>query len=520
MQNNYYTQIESIKELAPYCDNPTGIFNKICSNRPFTLLLESAEISKKHNLKSIMLVDSALRITANGQIVKIRSLSPNGTNLLSKLNLVIPKQVKIKNLNNQEIQLIFPEIKENLDEDSRLVSLSIFDCFRFIIKLFSQSKKLSTDMFFGGLFAYDLASNFENLPTLQKGSCCPDFCFYLSEILIIFDHRKKTCEIQGSIFSQNSIDKKKIQERIKHLKKQINNKIEPIDKKKLKNVKLKCSLEDKDFKKIINRVKNYINQGEIFQAVVSRIFSIPCYSSLASYTILKNNNPSPYMFFMQDSDFTLFGTSPESSLKYDENTRKIEIYPIAGTRTRGINKNGYLDNDLDSRIELEMRLNDKELSEHLMLVDLARNDLARICVPGSRYVSDLLKVDRYSFVMHLVSKVIGILRKDLDALHAYRACMNMGTLSGAPKVRAMEIISEVEGLRRGSYGGAIGYFTSSGKLDTCIIIRSAYIKNNVANIQAGAGIVLDSVPQLEADESRNKAKAVLHAILQTHLFRN
>jgi anthranilate synthase component 1 len=152
----------------------------------------------------------------------------------------------------------------------------------------------------------------------------------------------------------------------------------------------------------------------------------------------------------------------------------------------------------------------------LMLVDLARNDLARICTPGSRYVADLTKVDRYSFVMHLVSRVVGELRQDLDVLHAYRACMNMGTLSGAPKVRAMQLIAQAEGRRRGSYGGAVGYFTAHGDLDTCIVIRSAFVEDGIATVQAGAGIVLDSVPQSEADETRNKARAVLRAIATAH----
>ncbi|GHK52297.1 hypothetical protein KPZU09_20330 [Klebsiella pneumoniae] len=198
--------------------------------------------------------------------------------------------------------------------------------------------------------------------------------------------------------------------------------------------------------------------------------------------MLKKSNPSPYMFFMQDNDFTLFGASPESSLKYDAVSRQIEIYPIAGTRPRGRRADGSLDRDLDSRIELEMRTDHKELSEHLMLVDLARNDLARICTPGSRYVADLTKVDRYSFVMHLVSRVVGELRQDLDVLHAYRACMNMGTLSGAPKVRAMQLIAAAEGKRRGSYGGAVGYFTAHGDLDTCIVIRSAYVQEGIATV--------------------------------------
>lgn len=222
------------------------------------------------------------------------------------------------------------------------------------------------------------------------------------------------------------------------------------------------------------------------------------------------------MFFMQDQDFTLFGASPESSLKYDEKTRKIELYPIAGTRPRGKTEDGNLDLDLDSRIELEMRTNHKELAEHLMLVDLARNDLARICKPGSRYVSDLVRVDRYSHVMHLVSRVIGELREGLDALHAYASCMNMGTLTGAPKVRAMQLIAEHEGEKRGSYGGAIGYFTDLGNLDTCITIRSAYVEKQVATIQAGAGIVYNSIPENEVNESLNKAQAVINAIKNAH----
>lgn len=217
------------------------------------------------------------------------------------------------------------------------------------------------------------------------------------------------------------------------------------------------------------------------------------------------------MFFMQDNDFTLFGASPESLLKYDADSRQIEIYPIAGTRPRGRRADGSLDRDLDSRIELEMRTDHKELAEHLMLVDLAR-----ICEPGSRYVADLTKVDRYSFVMHLVSRVVGTLRKDLDVLHAYRACMNMGTLSGAPKVRAMQLIAESEKTRRGSYCGAVGYFTAHGDLDTCIVIRSAYVEDCIATVQSGAGVVLDSQPQAEADETRNKARAVLRAIATAH----
>jgi anthranilate synthase component I len=222
------------------------------------------------------------------------------------------------------------------------------------------------------------------------------------------------------------------------------------------------------------------------------------------------------MFYLKDAAFSLFGASPESALKFDANSRQVEIYPIAGTRRRGFKADGSIDRDLDSRIELELRQDEKEKAEHLMLVDLARNDVARISVPGSRYVKELLKVDRYSYVMHLVSRVVGTLKPELDALHAYQACMNMGTLVGAPKVKAAELIRQVEGKRRGSYGGAVGYLSGNGDFDSCIVIRSAYVANNTAYIQAGAGVVFDSVAQAEADETRSKAQAVVSAILAAH----
>jgi anthranilate synthase component 1 len=218
---------------------------------------------------------------------------------------------------------------------------------------------------------------------------------------------------------------------------------------------------------------------------------------------------------MQDEAFTLFGASPESALKYTQKTRQVELYPIAGTRPRGKFADGSINLDLDGRLELELRTDKKELAEHIMLVDLARNDLARISDAGTRYVADLLQVDRYSHVMHLVSRVVGRLRGDLDALHAYQACMNMGTLTGAPKIQAMRLIYEVEQTKRGSYGGAVGYLTGAGDLDTCIVIRAAYVENGVASVQAGAGVVLDSIAQSEADETRQKAQAVLSAILNS-----
>lgn len=510
-------QIDYDNIPVQYHSNPTEIFYQLCNQRTSTLLLESSEINKKKHIKSMMIIDSALRIVAYESTVFIQALTKNGANLLPYLKHALPNIIKINDTIN-ELQLIFPTTPITVDEDTRLKSISIFDGIRILLHIITPSEIISKKaIFLGGLFSYDLIACFESLPKFKNHSNCPDYCFYLAETLLIFDHIKYTANLQSTLFYPDIIEKNRLQNRTYQLKQQLQQKpITIIPYKKIQNMTLHCNQNDEEYKKNICKIQSAIRQGEILQAVPSRCFSLPCPSPLAAYHALKIHNPSPYMFFMQDVIFTLFGASPESSLKYNADTRKIEIYPIAGTRARIYHDDGSLNTDADNRIELEMRLNQKELSEHLMLVDLARNDLARVCQTGTRYVADLLKVDRYSYVMHLVSRVVGQLRYDLDVLHAYRACMNMGTLTGAPKIRAMQIIYEIEKMRRNTYGGAIGYLTGSGHLDTCIIIRSAYVTKKIATVQAGAGIVINSIPQLEADESLNKARAVLHAIAIAH----
>ncbi|MBK4775413.1 anthranilate synthase component I [Candidatus Pantoea edessiphila] len=512
--SNDKLEVKTININVPYHDNPGMLFHQLCGSRPSTLLLESANIDNKQNLKSLLIVDSALRIIAIDNYVYLQALSNNGLTLLSLLDNILPN---IKNgVKINERILIFSVNDKIQDEDSRLKNSSIFDPLRTILQLIKFSSDKKEAFLLGGLFAYDVVSNFEKLPKINNEHNCPDYCFYLSEVLLILDHQKKTACLRGSIFCNSKDEFQKLKFRIHKLQKKMLGKFPKLPAKKIRDMQLTMNHDDKSYCRIIRKMQKSIRLGEIFQVVPSRRFYLPCPSPLNAYNTLKKNNLSPYMFFMQDKDFSLFGASPESSLKYDATSRQIEIYPIAGTRPRGRFADGSLDMDLDNRIELEMRTNHKELSEHLMLVDLARSDLARICTPGTRHVANLIKVDRYAYVMHLVSRVIGVLRSDLDALHAYRACLNMGTLSGAPKVRAMQIIASVEGERRGSYGGSVGYLTPQGDLDTCIVIRSAYVKNGIATVQAGAGIVLDSNPQEEADESRNKARAVLNAIATAH----
>ncbi|RKS85949.1 anthranilate synthase component I [Orbus hercynius] len=510
-------KLKQLKQSIGYHNDPTQIFNHICTNRPATLLLESAEIDNKQGIKSVMIVDSALRITALDTTVEVVALTTNGLSLLPLLAQSFPEHVQKQQLTPHTLTLNFPPISHLQDEDSRLTSLSIFDALRNTLKLVNIPSDTSTDaIFLGGLFGYDLAMGFENLPHLPAKQRCQDYCVYLAETLLEINHKNQTAELRASLFTSNAAEESRLKSRLQELSAQLALPLKPIAQQTLSQCDVSCNLSDDDFNTIIKKMQDAIEQGEIFQVVPSRRFQLPCPQPLAAYHILKQNNPSPYMFYMQDQDFTIFGASPESALKYTKETNQVEIYPIAGTRPRGLSATGEIDHDLDSRLELEMRTDKKELAEHLMLVDLARNDLARICEPGSRYTKELLKVDRYSFVMHLVSRVVGKLRMDLDALHAYQATMNMGTLTGAPKVRAMQLIAEAEKVKRGSYGGAIGYFTANGDLDTCIVIRSAYVEDGIATVQAGAGVVLDSNPQAESDETRNKARAVIRAITTAH----
>jgi len=508
-------QVTVYHQSVPYAKDPTRLFQVLCGDKTNSLLLESAEIDSKENLKSLLLIDAAARIVCRGHDVEFEALTANGENLLARLATNLASEVRTS-ASPSKLTLHFDTPNNELDEDSRLREASSFDALRLVQHSFDLESKDKHAIFMGGLFAYDLVANFEPLGDAAKSNQCPDYVFYVAETLMVLDHQNATCDVQATQFDGDNGDKETLLARLAEIKTQSFEPAPLKDAVKIADLEPKVSVSDADFCQTVVDLKQYVVKGDVFQVVPSRRFTLPCPSPLAAYKALKQSNPSPYMFYMHDELFTLFGASPESALKYATDTNQIEIYPIAGTRRRGKNSDGSINFDLDSRIELELRSDKKENAEHMMLVDLARNDVARIAEAGTRHVADLLKVDRYSHVMHLVSRVVGQLRSDLDALHAYQACMNMGTLTGAPKIRAMQLIRDVEQARRGSYGGAVGYFTGEGDLDTCIVIRSAYVENGVAQVQAGAGVVYDSDPQAEADETRGKAQAVISAIQHAH----
>ena len=256
---------------------------------------------------------------------------------------------------------------------------------------------------------------------------------------------------------------------------------------------------------MVLKAKEYIRQGDIFQVVLSNRIEAEIEGSLFdTYRVLRTTNPSPYMFYFSSNDIEIAGASPETLVKV--NNQKLYTFPLAGTRPRGKTA------DEDLKLEKELLSDEKELAEHNMLVDLGRNDIGRIAEIGSVEVEKYMSIERFSHVMHIGSTVTGKLRKDLDSLAALDSILPAGTLSGAPKIRACEIINELENNKRGIYGGAIGYIDLSGNLDTCVSIRIAFARNYKVFIRSDAGIVADSVPDAEFDESMNKAVAVINAL--------
>jgi anthranilate synthase component 1 len=518
-----FGKVETLIVAADYVADPLMAFQYLCQGRSNNLLLESAEIDSKDDLKSLLLVDAAIKLECRGQQVYCQALSDNGHAVLPMFDKYCPVGVIHEyDSKNGLVTLTFPAPDAELDEDRRLKAPAVFDALRLITNKITAIRQHPHAVFLGGALAYDLLASFEKLPEVEASSnSCPDFVFYLAETLVIIDHQTKQSEIIGSVFSGKDVGNNyfSVSQRLEQVKHKLATMKPQSDPEKAKTAvtvdDLLVNKSDQEYIDDVIRLKENILAGDIFQVVPSRTFSLPCLHPHDAYRALKQQNPSPYMFFLQDDNFCMFGASPESALKYTKQTNQVEIYPIAGTRPRGKRADGSIDLDLDSRLELNLQEDQKERAEHIMLVDLARNDVAKVCRPGSRYVTDLLKVDRYSHVMHLVSRVVGQLRDDLDALNAYQACMNMGTLVGAPKVSAATLIRQVEKQRRGSYGGAVGYINSQGDMDTCIVIRSAFVQNDTAYIQAGAGVVYDSDPQSEADETRSKAQAVIGAIISS-----
>lgn len=491
------------------------------SNPEYRLLLESSEPGHNGKQQSILFLESALKVEARGQEVSIQALTDNGTAAMKLLAAgfndhdgAVTMQVA-----ESSIQLTYPDTRMVVEEAKRVVRLTSLDAMRQILEILGADQTHDKEkLILAGVVGYDYVNMLESLPELPEGDF-PDYLFLLAESQIVIDGKARRTEIRQLLFGeqQNEAELARARGRLASIEKVVNNPAQALD----INV---AQQQDIDFDQIsvtpdkaifmeqIAALKEGIDQGRIFQAVISREFELSCGNTELAYSVLAKQNPSPYQFYLNLGQYTLFGASPESSLRFNSADRTISIMPIAGTRGRGRNPDGSINLELDARLEADLKLDEKELAEHLMLVDLARNDLARIAVPASRYVSELMAIYRYASVMHMVSRVDAELSDHLDAYHACQACFHMGTLSGAPKAEAMTLISEVEQRRRGTYGGAVGYFTAAGDMDTAIVIRSALVQEGQAKITTGAGIVYDSIPEMEVVETELKASSVLRAI--------
>ena len=372
-----------------------------------------------------------------------------------------------------------------------------------------------------GFLGYETVRHFEpRVPAADADPLgLPEAVFLFIDTLLVFDHLKHVIKVVANVRLDGDIDAAyrqavwRIEELVGRLAKPLKalpyrmggSAEESNAGASKERAETRSNMSREDYKAKIERIKEYIVAGDCIQTVFSQRFSRPTSAHpFEIYRALRTINPSPYMFYLELGDAHIVGASPEMLVRVEDGA--IDYHPIAGTRPRG------RDPEEDAALEEELRHDAKERAEHIMLVDLGRNDVGRVSEPGTVQVTQLMDVERYSHVMHLVSHVRGRLRADMTSYDALRACFPAGTVSGAPKIRAMEIIAELERDKRGSYAGAVGYFDLSGNLDTAITLRTMLLKDGVAHVQAGGGIVYDSEPEKEFRETENKAQALLRAI--------
>lgn len=407
---------------------------------------------------------------------------------------------------SKDVEISTPEQTQNIAHDN-----DPLDVIRQYLKNFKPALIPELPRFWGGLTgycAYEIVSFIENIPvSLPEGQ--PYAHFIIPEQMIIFDNVKQTlsclkiCYLKpgddpGTVFKQACQDLSIMR---KTLEKQVMQTPAPAD----TNIELIAETPAQTYMDGVEKIKHHIVEGDVFQAVYSQPFSCKTdVDPIRIYRAQRYINPSPYMFFMNFKDLVIAGSSPETMVRLENGIATLR--PIAGTRPRGTTE------QQDRQLADELLNDEKEKAEHVMLIDLGRNDLGRVAEAGTVQVTDTMVIERYSHVMHLVSNITCDLKEEVDAFDLFKATFPAGTLSGAPKIRAMEIISELEGRPRGVYGGAAGYISFTGNMDFAITIRTAIMEKGKLTVQAGAGIVYDSDPQKELDECRNKARSVEMAL--------
>ncbi len=466
------------REILADLDTPLSAFLKLKSRRCF--LLESVEGGEKWARYSFIGTDPSVIIEGRGKNVVIRE----------------GKNKKKVTFDNDPLEVISDYINE-----------------------YKPVTTPGLPRFFGGFvgyIGYDTVRFFEHLPDNRRdGLNLPDIFLMLTDTLVVFDNLTHKIQVISNAHVKSSPEKayKKARSQINKIVRKLRSRtVMPKKSRKsssdgsgLQKTRFRSNFTKNGFIKAVEKTKKYVRAGDVIQTVISQNFEKETdVQPINAYRALRVINPSPYMYYLETGSSTIVGSSPEILVRVEGDT--LELRPIAGTRRRGKTP------DEDMYFEEELKADPKEMAEHIMLVDLGRNDLGRVAETGTVRVTDLMTIERYSHVMHLVTNVKARLKKSRNVFDVLRASFPAGTVSGAPKIRAMEIIEELEPTKRGPYAGSLGYFDFSGNMDMCIIIRTIIFKNNKAYIQAGAGIVADSDPELEYKETLNKARGMFRAI--------
>lgn len=479
------------REISGDMETPVSAYYKIATRSKYSFLLESVEGEEKVARFSFLARDPELILRTKGKKAEIICLNKG------------KKSKEVKEIVGTPLDLI-----------------------RDILKKYEFVQVPGLPRFCGGMvgfLSYDTVRFFERLPQKTKDDLkLPDTVLVLASELVIFDHLNHKIKILKNVYvdpkSQQKEKIKAYQTAIKVIDQLANELTRPLGLPKNKNrrksplpikLKIRSNFSQPEFEEIVRKAKEEILAGEIIQVVLSQRFEVGLKTEPFNlYRALRALNPSPYMYFLNFDEVKIVGSSPELLVRCEDGV--VDTRPIAGTRPRG------KDETQDEAFAKDLLNDPKERAEHIMLVDLGRNDLGRVCKRGTVKVSEFMKIEKYSHVMHIVSNVKGKLADDKDGFDVLQAAFPAGTVSGAPKIRAMEIIEDLEKVTRGPYAGCIGYFSFSGNLDTCITIRTMVVSKDKAYLQAGAGIVADSNPASEYMETLNKARAQLRAIEIAH----
>ncbi|MDC7289707.1 anthranilate synthase component I [Blautia schinkii] len=478
------------KEIYADIITPIGILKKLTARSKRCFLLESVEGSERWARYSFLGYEPLLRITGKDH------------------------KVTIERNDGGRITAAGMDAAETItSETASIITLNTenpLEIIRGLMKEFRAPSLPEMPPFAGGLVGYYGYSmiHYAEPELILKSGDFPDFDLMLFEKVIVYDHLKQKIQLIYNMKTDRLLENygkatAALERMAAFLREPVPAESDPVPAK----VDFTCNFSKEEYCRVVEKTKEYIRKGDIFQAVISRQFeSAYSKSLLNAYRVLRTTNPSPYMVYLKIDDLEVMCSSPETLVRLEHG--RLTTFPVAGSRPRGA------DETEDIALEKELLSDEKELSEHNMLVDLGRNDLGKISRFGSVEVTRYKMIHRYSRIMHICSQVEGDIREDFDGLDAVEAVLPAGTLSGAPKIRACQIIEELEKAPRGIYGGALGYLDFTGNLDTCIAIRMAVKKNGKVYVQAGGGIVADSIPEKEYEESANKAQAVMRALKQ------